>query len=129
MEAIALNRKFLKLFGMCLDDESASHNDRIVSKFVNWIMLAISICTVAISIEYIISHFQDTESILYAVMQVSANTASGGGYWTFYEKKFQVAEFFGNIEHLVEKRKIFKFTSSQISFLKFMQPERTRRCS
>lgn len=104
MQVNILNKKILKLFGMCLNYECASKNEKIISKGVNWVMFMISVCTIAISIEYIYSHFEDTESILFAVMQVAANTASGGGYWTFYRKKYQVSKFFGNIEHLVQSR-------------------------
>lgn len=104
MEVIALNKKILKIFGMCLSDESASSKERTVSKFINWTMLWISICTVGISFEYVVSHFSDTESILFAVMQMAANTASGGGYWTFYNKKYQVSQFLDHIENLVKLR-------------------------
>lgn len=106
MQVIVLNRRILKLFGMCLSDECASNKERSISKFVNWLMFTISICTIAISIEYIYSHFGDTESILFAVMQVVANTASGGGYWTFYRKKNKVSKFFDEIENLVKLREI-----------------------
>lgn len=107
MEAIELNKKCLKLFGMCLSDEHASNKERKISNWINWVMLTISICTIAISIEYIVSHFDDTESILYAVMQVVANTASGGGYWTFYRKKFEVSKFVDKIESLIQSRKFW----------------------
>lgn len=67
-------------------------------------MLWISLCTVGVSFEYVVSHFADTESILFAVMQIAANTASGGGYWTFYNKKFQVSKFLNCIEDLIKLR-------------------------
>lgn len=104
MEVIKLNKKILKLFGMCLDEQNATQKEKNTSKLVNWAMLAISLCTIAVSIEYIVSHFSDTESILFAVMQVSANTASGGGYWTFYNKKYKVSTFLNQIENLVKIR-------------------------
>lgn len=105
MEPIALNRKFLKMCGMCLDADTASLKDRRISKYINWTLLWISLCTIGVSLEYIISHFDDTESILFAVMQVSANTASGGGYWAFYGNKFKVSTFLSHIQNLIESRK------------------------
>ena len=120
MAVLTLNKKILKIFGMCLNDESASSKDRIVSKCVNWTILWISLCTVGVSFEYVISHFADTESILFAVMQIAANTASGGGYWTFYNKKYQVSKFLNRIENLVKLR--MWFTSAflfAISFISF----------
>lgn len=115
MEIITLNRKILEIFGMCLNDDTASSKARIVSKCVNWTMLWISICTIGVSLEYVISHFEDTESILFAVMQMAANTASGGGYWTFYKKKYQVSKFLNQIENLVKIRMEF------LSYLLSMQ--------
>lgn len=109
MEVLNLNKRFLKTFGTCLNEQEATFKDVIISKFVNWTMLWISICTIGVSIEYIVSHFNDTESILYAVMQVSANTASGGGYWTFYRKKIEVSKFLDQIQSLFELSKYFKF--------------------
>lgn len=112
MEVLTLNRKLLQILGMCLDDETASRKQRIVSKLINWTILTISIFMIAISFEYIVSHFEDTESILYAVIQMSANTASGGGYWTSFKKKYQISQFFDKIENLVNARK------SDVSFSK-----------
>lgn len=109
MDVIKLNKKLLKSFGMCLDDETASPKERIISKYVNWTMLWISICTIGVSIQYIVSHFDDTESILFAVMQVSANTASGGGYWAFYRKKYEVSKFLDQIRSLVGMSEYFEF--------------------
>lgn len=124
MEVVSLNRRFLKLFGMYLDDDIASEKERCISKWVNWAMLTISVCTVAISIEYISSHFDDTESILYAVIQVVANTASGGGYWTFYKKKHQVSQFFDKIECLVRARKTFIYIFNRCRFnLIYFKPQ------
>lgn len=105
LEVMSLNKKFLNTFGMCLDAGRASNRERLMSQCVNWTMLWISILTIAISIEYIVSLFNDTESILFAVMQVVANTASGGGYWTFYNKKYQVSRLLTSIENLVKSRK------------------------
>lgn len=34
-------------------------------------------------------------------MQVAANTACGGGYWTFYPKKYAVSKFIDNVRDLV----------------------------
>ncbi|XP_031629162.1 odorant receptor 43b-like isoform X1 [Contarinia nasturtii] len=104
MEVIKLNKKLLKVFGMCLNDENATQRERTISKIINWMMLSISLCTIGVSIEYIVSHFSDTESVLFAVMQVSANTASGGGYWTFYNNKYKVSKFLNQIENLVKLR-------------------------
>lgn len=87
MEVIILNKKILKIFGMCLDDENASSKERTISKCVNWTMLWISICTIGVSLEYVISHFSDTESILFAVMQIAANTASGRLQTVQYKEK------------------------------------------
>lgn len=108
MEVLKLNKKLLRIFGMCLNHENVSAKDRLISKYINWTMLWISLCTIAVSVEYIVSHFSDTESILFAVMQVSANTASGGGYWTFYNKKYQVWNFLDRLGNLVKIRMCIK---------------------
>lgn len=104
MEVFQFNQQILKRYGMCLDDKTATAKERVISKVINWSMFWISLCTIAISIEYIVSHFDNTESILYAVMQVAANTASGGGYWTLYPKKYQVSKFIDDIRELVKTR-------------------------
>lgn len=109
MEVITLNKKFLKIFGMCLDDEYATSRERTISKCVNWTMLCISICTVGVSCQYVISQFSDTESILFAVMQIAANTASGGGYFSLFKKKYQVSKFLKRIENLVKLRMYLPF--------------------
>lgn len=109
MEVLNLNKRFLKTFGTCLNEEKVTLKESIISKYVNWTMLWISICTIGVSIQYIVSHFNDTESILFAVMQVSANTASGGGYWTFYRKKFEVSKFLDQIQSLFEMSEYHKF--------------------
>lgn len=119
MQVIALNKRILKLFGMCLSDADATEKERLISKCINWVMLTISICTVAISIEYIYSHFGDTESILFAVMQVVANTASGGGYWTFYRKKYEVSKFIDEIEKVVMTRELKRIFMNNFRLFNF----------
>lgn len=104
MQIIALNKKFLKIFGMCLNEDTATNKERAISTCVNWLMFAISVCTIIVSVEYIYSHFADTENILFAGMQVAANTATGGGYWTFYRKKYKVFKLIEDIAKLVKSR-------------------------
>lgn len=102
--AFQLNRPILEFFGMCLNPQQTSNRSRLLSRITNFIMFWISICTVIISLEYIVSHFDDTENILFAVMQVAANTASGGGYWAFYQNKYNVWNYIERISKLVNER-------------------------
>lgn len=70
MEVFQFNQEMLQRFGMCLDGERVTRVEQVVSKIVNWLMVWIAVLTILVSIEYIVSHFDDTESILFAVMQV-----------------------------------------------------------
>lgn len=104
MKVFQLNRRILVFFGMCLSPQQTSIKSRLLSRITNIIMFWISLCTVVISLEYIVSHFDDTENILFAVMQVVANTASGGGYWAFYQNKYKVWNYIERISNLVNER-------------------------
>lgn len=104
MEVFKVNRRILEKFGMCLNNEETSKSTLYLSRSINLLMFWISLCTVLVSIEYITSHFDDTENILFAVMQVVANTASGGGYWAFYQKKYKVSQLIVEIGDLVKER-------------------------
>lgn len=102
-QVLHLSRKMMALIGVLLDP-NASGFEHFYSVTVNWMAYFIFIYTVYFSFQFIVSHFDQTESILYAAMQISANCPLACSYWSLSRAKYKINEFLRELEGLVNER-------------------------
>lgn len=100
---LQLSRKMMAFIGIRLDP-SASGLEYFYSSAVNWVIYIIFIYTVYFSFQFIVANLEQTESILYAGMQVSANCPLACSYWSLSRAKFKINEFLNELEDLVNER-------------------------
>lgn len=111
-QVLQLSRKMMAFIGIQLD-ATASGFDFFRSFAVNWVNYFIFIYTVYFSFQFIVSHVDQTESILYAGMQLAANCPLACSYWSLSRSKFKINAFLRDLEDLVNERENAYF---QINF-------------
>lgn len=100
---LQFSRKMMTFSGIQLD-ATASGLEFFRSLAVNWVTYIIFIYIVYFSFQFIVSHVDQTESILYAGMQISANCPLACSYWSLSRAKFRINAFLCDLEDLVDER-------------------------
>lgn len=103
---VQLSRKMMAFAGIQLK-RTASGFEYFYSFSVNWLIYIIFIYTVIFSYQFIVSHFDQTESILYAGMQLAANIPLSCSYWSLSRAKFKINDFLHDLENLINERMDF----------------------
>lgn len=104
-QVLQLSRKMMAFVGILLDP-GASGFEYYYSVAVNWTTYFIFTYTVYFSYQFIISHLDQTESILYAGMQVSANCPLACSYWSLSRAKHKIHAFLHELESFVNERMV-----------------------
>lgn len=106
MKILKNSHKFYKLFGYCWYQEIERTARDYVSFSINIFFSLTSVASVLISIEYIQMHFDETENMLYAVLQLIAVVDIGGAHFMLSLHKEELSQFFINCQSLVDERKL-----------------------
>lgn len=116
MKTLVLIRRILVVCGLCLDDSSNPHYGRPT----NCIIVVLLTGFLAITFEYIYTHFYDIENFLYAIMQFVTFFTVWTCYICFANQKQLVYDFFENLQKIVDGYCEFKSNSTIVYiFVKF----------
>lgn len=109
MEALALVRKILVVLGLCIKDSE----NPTYGRSTNCIIFALLTGFLMITVDYIVTHFDDRENALYAIMQF----VTFATVWTCYvcsaNQKHLTFEFLNNIQEFVDNYCKFKSISGK----------------
>lgn len=104
MQVLALNRRILLAFGLCIKDSNNPHYGR----FINYGIFVILACFLMITTEYISSHFDDRTDAIYALMQFVSFLSAWACYPCFANQKCQTFKVLNNIQEIAnDYRKCF----------------------
>lgn len=98
METLALARKSLEVFGLYLKDS----NNKNYGRFTNCTVVVLLTGFLMITIEFILSHSDDTADALYAIMQFVTFSTVWTCYICFANQKHLTFEFLRNLQEIVD---------------------------
>lgn len=104
MEALVLIRKILVTLGLCIKDSNSPHYGRAT----NYIIFALLTGFLMITFDYIVTHFDDRENALYAIMQFVTFATVWTCYICFANQKHLTFQFLNNIQEFVENYRKFQ---------------------
>lgn len=104
MKVLDLNRKFLRLLGMCLNRD-ATRREFYFSAFANVFMLTIYFAYIGSSAMFFINNLDNMGEAIYSLMQVVAVVAISGTYVSFVSNKNTTFDFFDELQQFVNESK------------------------
>lgn len=105
MQALALIRRILVVFGLCVEDSAKPNQGR----FTNCVIFGLLTGFLAITFDFIVTNFDDRENALYAIMQFVTFATVWTCYICFANQKHLVFEFLTNLQVIVDTYRKYCF--------------------
>lgn len=105
MQALSLIRRCLVIVGLCLKSKTNPHHGYIL----NWIIMSLLTGFLMITLEFILTHFDDHEDLLYAIMQFVTFVTVWTCYVCFAKQKSKAFRFLEELQEIVDKYCKFMF--------------------
>lgn len=99
MEVLNLNRKILRLLGMCLKRD-AMRREFYLSAFANVCILAIILIFIGESVMFFFNNLDDIRAALFSLMQAVALIQICGAYVSLISNKNAIFDFFDELQRL-----------------------------
>lgn len=98
MEVLALIKRILVVIGLCLKDSTNPNHGRITNCTIFGMLTGF----LMITFDFILTHFDDRENALYAIMQFVTFATVWTCYICFANQKHLTFEFLTNIQDIVD---------------------------
>lgn len=114
MQSLSLIKRILQILGLCPKDSNNSNYGR----FMNSAIIILFVVFLLITVEYILSHIDDINVAIYALMQFVSFSTAWTCYMSFANQKHLTFKFLINLQKIVDDYSKYLFSSSQKFWLK-----------
>lgn len=114
MQVLELNRKILRLLGLCLEC-NATRRELYRSAFVNVVILASYFGILFTSATFVYDNYDNLSEAVYGLMQMVGYAAITGSYVSFMLNKIGVFDFFNELQGFVTESIMHQRNSSTIN--------------
>lgn len=98
MQSLELVRRILLILGLCLEDSSKPNQGR----FTNCVIFGLLTGFLMITVDFILTNFDDRANALYAIMQFVTFSTVWTCYICFANQKHLTFEFLTNLQEIVD---------------------------
>lgn len=102
MKILQFSHKMMLWMGLYLRRD-ASQRSRHISNAISAIIMISFVVIIVLSSECCYSQFNEPQNLTFAILQLAANIASLGTYYSFVVQKMDIIDLFDDLQILVDK--------------------------